>query len=41
MRPLRIIAKAMTDEFKTESLFVKLLDILLKKSLLYSVRPGK
>ena len=44
MWPLRIIAKAMTDEYKTESLFVKLLDILLnnqKRSWIYMVRPGK
>jgi len=37
MRHLRIIAKAMTDEYKTESLFVKLLDILLKKEVYYIV----
>jgi len=37
MQPLRIKAKAMTDKHKTESLFVKLLDILLKKEVYYIV----
>jgi len=44
MQSPRIIAKAMTDEYKTKSLFVKLLDILLNNqeiSLIYMVRPGK